>query len=123
MAKSKKLKEPDLEMRLPSSINILGTWVKIHYVRHIPAAKNEEYVHGLFEIDRNLITIAITTPEEMYKTLLHEIMHALLAYSGIGQLLNVKTEEAICSVAENYGKLFRLCDSKQIRFRKRAFHF
>lgn len=34
------------------------------------------------------------------RTLLHEIFHAALAYSGLGETLDEKTEEALCRLVE-----------------------
>jgi hypothetical protein len=105
------------DLKLPSSINILGHWVKISYVDDIPGSR-EELVYGLFELEKNKITIKKSNPEEMYRTLIHEISHALFGYSGLGQVLNGKQEEAICCLTEYFTKLFTMRKTNAIRWRK-----
>lgn len=94
------------EHNLPTSINILGTWVKIKYVDNIPS--ENYYLHGIFEADKNQITIRIADSATMYKTLIHEMMHGVFAYSGLGQVIDEKQEEAICCAIEWLEKLFYL---------------
>ena len=94
------------EYNLPASINILGHWVKIKYVDNIPS--ENDYLHGIFEVDKNQITIRIADSVTMYKTLIHELMHGIFAYSGIGQIIDEREEEAICCTIEYLEKLFYL---------------
>lgn len=109
----------DKDLKLPSSINLLGHWVKIKYVHDIPGSQ-DEYVHGNFILETNTINIRITNADDMYKTLVHECFHAMLAYSGLGQVLDEKTEEGLCCLSEYFTKLFSLRKSGYIRWKRKA---
>lgn len=107
------------ELDLPTAINVLGTWVKINYVNEIPS-HSDEYLHGIFEIEKDKITIRITNAEDMYRTLIHELSHAFLAYSGVGQVLNERYEESICCLFENFTKIFSIRrKARCIRWKRR----
>ena len=107
------------EINLPRSIQVLGTWVKIVYVHEIPSA-SDEYLHGIFELEKDKITIRITNAQDMYRTLIHELTHAFLAYSGVGQVLNERYEESICCLFENFTKIFTVnIASRSIRWSKK----
>lgn len=103
---------------LPVKINILGNWVTIKYVDHIPS--DNDFIHGIFELEKSRITIRISHADEMYKTLVHEITHAIFAYSGLGQVINERQEEGICCAFEYFTKLFHLRKSRGfIKFQRK----
>jgi len=107
------------DLTLPTSVNTLGTWVKVKYQKEIPS-HDGEYLHGLFIPDENKIIIRIERPEQMYMTLVHEICHAFFYYSGLGQTINEKQEESICCLFENLTKIFVINRAaRYTRFKKR----
>lgn len=105
-------------MNLPTGISVLGTWVKVLFTDDIPS-NNDEYLHGMFEPAKNKITIRKDTPEEMYRTLIHELVHAHLHYSGVTQVFNERYEESLCCLLENFTKIFTINSaSRYVRWKK-----
>jgi hypothetical protein len=77
---------------LPKSIRILGTKYKIKVVTD-PENWGSCLVHdGIIEINKE----ALTQPNILNKTLLHEIVHATLSITGANQTIPEGTEEVIC---------------------------
>ena len=82
-------------------INILGVKVKIKYTNKV-LYDGDDLLHGSFCADNMTIHVSTTGDEKSIKSILyHECLHAALAISGVGNLLNLKTEEAIVSMLES----------------------
>lgn len=104
-----------MALKLPTQITLLGKKINIKYVDELP-----ENVHGLYHESDDLIEIVWDKPEFMVRVLFHEIMHATLAISGVNQLLNLKTEESICTMAENLCVIMKLDPkSKAVKWKRK----
>ena len=83
-----------LESQLPKEVTILGQKVKVV----VTALKG---LHGDFNGETLVIRInQNATIESAQSTLFHEMLHACLKISGLGELLNEKLEEGIVSMLE-----------------------
>lgn len=82
----------------PKSLVIGGKRVKVVMKDELRSDEG----HGAFGLfSDGLIEISKETPQdEMVATLLHECIHAALAISGVGEILDNKVEEAICRAVE-----------------------
>ena len=105
-------------MKLPSSIRILGRWIKIIYKPEITEGKYE--LHGYYSAAKKTIYIAEDqTEEEMMVTLIHEIGHCLVDLTYHSETFTRKQEETLCRIIENYSEFFYLKpNSPNIRYRK-----
>jgi hypothetical protein len=74
------------------SIKVFGQEWEVHYVKGLMA---EESVFGATSESKRAILIdADQSPESASDTLMHEVIHAMLAMSSVE--LDDKTEEALC---------------------------
>lgn len=76
-------------MNKPKMIWVLGHAVRVSFLPHDPDATQ------LGEFDADAKHITIMDSPNWYTTFIHERAHAVLHFSGIGQLLDEKIEEAI----------------------------
>lgn len=76
----------------PKTIHICGHEVKVRYRKRLSA-------DGFFHPDRN--EIEIKTIDTWKDTLLHEILHAVLFYSGQSQNFEDRAEESLVMALEN----------------------
>jgi hypothetical protein len=79
-------------------VDILGVRVKIKYTSKDMYDGDTE-LHGAF--CPSTMTIFVSTQSDISATILHEICHGILAISGVGSMINMKTEEAIVSALES----------------------
>ena len=87
----------------PSTIEIMGT---IFTVRYLQVLKDEDGTNLSGDMNGNdrLIRINLSQhshDEILERTLLHEIIHAVLHMSGQSEILKDSTEEAIVVALEN----------------------
>lgn len=89
-------------MRLPRHISILGT----KYALERRSGLRERGLEGECSPEKRLILIdaQIKTRDETIDVLGHEIFHAYLYESSLHNLLDPKTEEALCDLV---GRLLR----------------
>lgn len=100
-----------METKFPSSICIFGEWISIKYVEDIDGDR-EEYLHGDFcEVD-NVIRIRKAKPEWMFRVLIHELTHAVIAKSAWDEVLKDK-EEGICKLFEHFSQILSLNPSSK----------
>jgi hypothetical protein len=110
--------EQDLD--LPRAINILGTWVTVKVVKEIKQqSSDDEVVWGIFEYDKDTITIKRASYSEMKRVLFHEATHAILAYSGLSEVIPNDIEEALACVSEYNAKLYDISRSPFTKYRKK----
>lgn len=57
-------------------------------------------------IDRTIYINKSLEPDQIRKTLIHELIHANLSISGLSNILEDKLEEAVCTALENMYNLF-----------------
>lgn len=82
----------------PKFLVIGGKKVRV-VVKDVLRADDGEEAFGLFS--DGLIELSRETPaDEQVATLLHECIHAALAISGVGEILDGKVEEAVCRAVE-----------------------
>ena len=100
MAQKKRLEE----------INILGDIFKIEYPAKIKGDEGENTYGETYGVKR-LIRISTQqnkTDDMMERTLLHEVIHAILHISGHSELLEDKEEESLVVLLENgLSKLYK----------------
>lgn len=79
--------------KIPEAIVILGIDTPVEIVK----MKNfGEWDGGEEKIQMN----NNNNDQHFKRTLLHEVFHAALAYSGLGEHLDERTEEALCRLVE-----------------------
>jgi hypothetical protein len=89
-------------MKTPERICVFGKWMTIKYVDAIES--DDGMLLGEYRPDKNEILIKKHQPHtELRKTVLHEVLHALICRSTLHQILDDKIEEAICCLVENLG--------------------
>ena len=90
------------------SLDILGHKVRIKYVSSWNGHKDiPSGLIGRFYPDTGTIYILKTKPKEMQKHfLLHEINHAIMFYTGIGQSISLELEEVIAQSFASFYKGF-----------------
>lgn len=76
-------------MTKPKFFWVLGHQITVSFLPHDPDADQL----GEFDAEKKHVTI-MDSPN-WYATFLHERVHAILHFSGVGQLLDEKIEEAI----------------------------
>lgn len=81
------------------SIDILGTKVKIKYVKELLCEVEDEPLDGAF--CPNTMNIYISENADRNGTILHEAIHGCLEISGTNKLISLKVEEAIVSALES----------------------
>ena len=100
-------------MDVITGVRILGTLIKVEYHEEL-----DDNDHGCY-IPRDK-TIKICTeqcPQEMHKTLIHEICHAMLDVSRVSHFVSNKTEEAFCDLLEELSHLVRFdLNSEQLEW-------
>ncbi len=77
----------------PSKINVLGTELTIKF-----AKESEDGTLGAFHADAYLMYLLNQPMWE--KTLLHEVLHAIIHYSGWGSKMDDKDEEGLVRALE-----------------------
>lgn len=77
--------------RPPRVVNVLGNKLKIRVVKYLE--DDCEPLHGAFNSETK--TIFLTKDCNWRAVLLHEIIHAILHYSGTGEGLSMSKEESI----------------------------
>ena len=72
-------------------------------------------VHGYYsQMEQTIYIHSGLDTDAFRRTLIHELAHATLAFSGLTHLLEDKTEEALCDLFENWLTLFQ--DKKFIEY-------
>jgi hypothetical protein len=93
--------------RPPEKILICGQAVKVMYHKEMPEGMEKDdgnYIYDDHEI--NIDLGATRTPDQI---LLHEILHAIIGYTGHNEHLTLKQEEGLVSALEqNLMPLIRL---------------
>lgn len=80
--------------KVPASLTILGNETPINIIK----MKN----FGEFCYNREEIDLQVGVRDDLAKkTLIHEIVHAALAFSGHHEEIDEKKEEALCRMFEN----------------------
>lgn len=95
--KSQTLKPGSQKKSLPPSIIISGHTVTIKY---IDTEDHEGDQWGDFNIDKDEIRIWTRGCDDVEEILIHEIMHAVIGYSGLTGVLTDEQEEAICRLVQ-----------------------
>jgi hypothetical protein len=89
----------------PRTVNVLGQKFKIKYLH----PDDMDDCHGQLFLNSREIRIDSMQPlDEMKRTIIHEVMHAVLGVSGVSEKLDPKTEEAICVAMESGVFAFRV---------------
>jgi Zn-dependent peptidase ImmA (M78 family) len=84
----------------PRTVKVFGEKFKIKYL-HPDDCDDLDGAHGIMCLNEREIVINNTLPlDQMRRTLIHEIAHAILGVSGISEKLNPAVEEAICVALE-----------------------
>lgn len=84
---------PGNPKNLPQSITICGKTVTIKY---IDTEDHEGDQWGDFNIDKDLIRIWTKNCPDVEEILIHELIHAVIGYTGLTGVLTDDQEEAIC---------------------------
>lgn len=82
----------------PRTVNVLGQKFRIKYLH----PDDMDDCHGQMLLNSREIIIDNTLPlDEMKRTLIHEVTHAILGISGVSEKLDPRVEEAICVAMES----------------------
>lgn len=87
--------------KVPKQVRIMGKWINFNYLSEIPNDSHElygEYKHN----DKKILIKKDEPDEDQFRTMLHEIMHGIIARSAIKNLIDDNMEEAICELSENF---------------------
>ena len=105
-------------MIMPTSVQILGKWIKVIYKPEIKDGKED--LHGYYETSSKTIVIGLDqSEEEMMVTLIHEMGHCLVDLTSHTETFTRKQEETMCRIIENFSDFFYLKpSSSKIRYRK-----
>jgi Zn-dependent peptidase ImmA (M78 family) len=89
------------------TMKIMGRDLMVIYVDQIPD-KDADTI-GLYDGNQSIIYIKKgLTPNHEKRTLIHELVHAMLCVSGQRHHFKDKTEEAICDLMENLAEFISL---------------
>jgi hypothetical protein len=100
---------------LPKSIVILGERFKIKLVDAIGDKDSPDVIHATCDTTKRVIFLNKSIGQAAFETaLLHEIIHAILAITGISAPMSESTEETLVSALER--ALFPII---QLKTRKR----
>jgi Zn-dependent peptidase ImmA (M78 family) len=98
-------------------VNILGESIDIRLIseeelhRLIDTRADEHEVYGAFLPGHRTIYINKSLePEQIGRTLIHEVVHAHLSICGLSSLLEENMEEAVCVALEGF---YNLVQSKE----------
>lgn len=95
-------------MKLPTELQIMGKKVKVTYTNGLKD-EDGDYSSGLCDSGNNTIHICTkenTTEEEILSTLGHEMIHFVIAKSGLSELIGDKEESLVIVLEEHLLPLF-----------------
>jgi hypothetical protein len=85
---------------MPKQLQVLGRTIEVKLVEDLRIGDVECY--GCYQGSTiQICTSKHSTHAAYHRTLMHERVHAILAISGITELLDGRTEEAICVAMES----------------------
>lgn len=90
--------------QFPRRLMICGVPHAVRYADQLKGESKEEVVYGYYHAHRHLIEISLKsndTPEMVWRSLLHEALHAILHVTGQSEGLGGETEEALVIALEN----------------------
>lgn len=91
-------------MNIPKTVQVSGATYKVIETDKMPGAGDDPniYVHGLCDATRKTIYINKADSDKVKReTLLHEILHAIIAQAGLTHLMAHEMEEALVCALEN----------------------
>lgn len=113
-------------MRVPVMVPVGGRKIKIRYLKSLPGP-SKDLVFGEFCSSGTEIRInkaAHTNSQELFKTLFHELTHAVFKISGLENIIPLNKEEAVVSAIENLmAPLYAFSPSAKIKYREIRFAF
>lgn len=86
-------------MKKPTTVNIMGKVFEVAHPKQV-ASDKDVYGHTVGH-DRKITIKGSLSGEAFEDTLLHETIHAILAVSGMTEMLSEEHEEAIVVALEN----------------------
>lgn len=88
-------------------IQILGRRLTVRFLsdREIQHISQDPKTIGFFENDCIYVSSSLNQ-KQTRRVLLHEISHAILDITGLSEILEDQTEEALCTSMENLSELF-----------------
>lgn len=98
-------------------VYVLGHWVEVQYLEELDCPDT----NGTYNGYRHTIEICIDqTAEELHRTLIHELAHAVFDISGINHFVPKKAEEAVCCMVEHFSDWIRFDrNSDKLRWEKK----
>lgn len=84
------------------SFCILGQNVKVIYSSKPLVDQTGRPLAGYFDIDKNTIMVGHIGEKEDYKTLIHELGHALVFRSGLAQIISLEAQEILCEALSHF---------------------
>ena len=109
-------------MRVPTLIPVAGKRVRVSYVNYL-----EGNIYAEVSADHLMISISKSrneSPGDVWRSVLHELTHVALDFSGHCKWLSAPKEEAIVHAIETLlGPLLVLADVKGMRWRNIPFPF
>lgn len=88
---------------LKTHANICGTRYAIHIVRELTETSPEGHaLQGTCDYSRKRITVEFSDKPGTQRTVLHEIIHAILHETGLAALLPGFAEEALVLTLDNF---------------------
>lgn len=115
-------------MKVPVRITIQGRDVPIRYLKKIPGETEDDPSYGEFDRVTKVITInkaRHTSGPELFSTVYHEILHAIMDITGQNTGMSEHREETLVRAFENslYGVLQLNVSSPLVKWREIKFSF
>ncbi len=81
---------------------VLGQDVTVEYSEAPLVDENNRQLAGFFDIKKNHIVVHDETDKDTMKTLIHELVHALIYRSGVAQIITVEAQEILCESLSHF---------------------
>jgi Zn-dependent peptidase ImmA (M78 family) len=91
--------------KVPKNLLICGRKVKIVVTHNLQ--ESGQVVHGYFDASEHMIALRSDKSEVMRDTLLHEILHAILHYSGHSHLVGSGEEGLVVAIENGLAPLLK----------------
>jgi hypothetical protein len=92
--------------KVPKHLTICGRKVKIVVSQNLQ--ESGQIVHGYFDASEHKIALRSDKSEVMRDTLLHEVLHAILHYSGHSHLVGVGEEGLVVALENGLSPLLKV---------------
>lgn len=111
-------------MKVPASVKLAGHVIRFKYVPSLTDTDGTALFALAYPSD-DRIEISTSRPageDQVIATVIHELAHCALGISGVAEVLDEKSEEAVCRAVEALAGAYKL-DPRACRWVEVAFDF